>query len=1193
MSKKQSIELEDINKNYDPDPYFELLDLFFEQDIQMLVKHQIESYNQFIEEIIPDIIQNGQNIISEKASATKIVRHRLTFDNPGLKLPMLDNDEGSLFPIDAIQKNLSYSSRYTATVTQWQDVIDVITGETETTMVGSPDKDVPIAKIPVMVGSTYCNLTQKPDICKNHCKYDYGGYFIINGSEKVLMSVETVIQRKPMVFTQKDPNSVTYYVRVNSRKSNLFVGNVQVFTIKIKKDNSIVVVIPRFKEVSVFTLMRALGLETDEDIVDSILDIKRETSMVNQLVVSMNVQSAPTITREEAMELLMSNLRSTTYSTSDEEVRAQQKKKHLMKILTQEILPHVVSGTNNPEIDMLYKAHYIGYMIHKLLKCYLKNSKDVEELRGCDDRDSMTNKRIEMSGILLGTLFDQYFKKMLNECNKTFKSKTSPDLKPPNIISHIKANHIEQGLRQALSTGSFGSKSRKGLSQMLNRSNHLHSLSYLRRIITPTVDAATNKMTSPRHLHNSQYGSICPFETPEGQKVGLVKNMAIMEGMTIAMNDQIEIIENYLSDKIITLESVNKKKLHDYVKMFINGNWIGVTSEILKIHDNLRKMRFNGEIRKDVSFVFNYIEKEYNIYTDGGRLIRPYLTVTNNVVNFKPEMLKGIKTWNEFMQKYPTVIEYIDKEEEQNIMLATFPQYVELSRKIMEKKPCESSDDLAKINRTNRYDGNLFQRYTHCEIHPCSILGLISSNIPFSNHIQSPRGIYQYSQARHAMGLYLSDYRDRTDISYILYHPQIPIVASRAAKYTGSHIFPAGENVIVAIMSYTGYNQEDSLLMNNSAIEKGLFRAQALKKNSEKITKNPASSQTGIFMKPDSNKVDNLKDANYDKLTEGGYVDVETTIVDGDVIIGIVNPKPGNSDKIKPYKDSSVIYKSLVPGTVDKVITGVNTDGYPIIKLRIRSERIPMVGDKFSSRSGQKATIGYKPHRADMPFTIAGLIPDIIINPNAIPKRMTISQLIECLLSKICAIKGVYGDATPFNGINIDKINEELLAHGYEEWGSDTMYNGMTGQKMNTKIFIGPTYYQRLRQMVADKAHARARGPTQILTRQPPEGRSRDGGLRIGEMERDAMACHGAAQFLKERMVDNSDIYTAYICDICGLFAHKVPEKKYYICRSCQNTTQISTVVIPYAFKLLMQELRSINILGRIRTSKSIGVQTI
>ena len=638
-------------------------------------------------------------------------------------------------------------------------------------------------------------------------------------------------------------------------------------------------------------------------------------------------------------------------------------------------------------------------------------------------------------------------------------------------------------------------------------------------------------------------------------------------------------------------------------------------------------------------------------------------------------------------------------------------------------------------------------------------------------------------------------------------------------------------------------NQEDSIIMNNSAIEKGLFRAQVLKKYQEEIKKNPASSQTGIFMKPDRNKVDNLRgkeDANYDKLGIDGYAKAETYIKDGDVIIGMVNPKASAKEDEKLYTDSSTIYKSVIPGAIDRVFTGFSGDGYPIIKMRVRSERIPIIGDKFAcyddqtevltdsgwtkfkkltkmhkvatlvdgeklvyehpteiqsydyegpmylvesnqvnlcvtpnhrmwvaprsaqgesvknyrferadeilgmpriyqksvntydgnfteelndpcfiplilddkslpewvwnlnmekarifivkmihdcirendtlqydtpskklandlqilclhagwsanitlktesktdiwgltiimkqnnptvnenvdkqdqiinykgkvycctvpshiiyirrnktpifsgnSLHGQKGTIGYNPHRADMPYTEDGLVPDLIINPNCM-RRMTIGQLIECLFGKLCAIKGVYGDGTPFMGVDINRINEELVSHGMEEWGNQTMYCGYTGHKMTTKIFIGPTYYQRLKQMVGDKVHSRSNiGPKQLLTRQPSEGRVRNGGLRLGEMERDVLCAHGISQFLKERSVDNSDIYTTHICDICGLEAHKIPKKKHYICKGCQNTTRISRIVCPYAFMLFMKELKSMNVLGRIRTSKSIDI---
>ena len=519
---------------YDEEPFFALLDMYFERNKSVLVEHHISAYNQFIEEVIPSIVQGGENIISEKISENKVIRYRLKFENLAINPPSIESTNELLYPIHAIQKNLTYSSVYTATVTQYQDIIDIASGNIETKIIDEPSRNVPIAKIPIMVGSKYCNLNLRPSPQSKHCKYDSGGYFIVNGSEKVVLSVETMIPRKPLVFAKKDQNTLIYYCQAQSRPDTQFVGNVQMFTIKLKKDYSVVVSIPVFKEISVYVLLRALGFEKDEDIVNIILDKNKDTEMYNLLMISMNStgvgskkgpssnmpdKSNNVLTQEEAIELLMKNMRSTkTYSDTSDEIREQQKRKHLMRILTQLILPHQTSGTGNPTLDMRSKALYIAAkMIRQLLKCYLNGfQKESENSKGCDDRDAMTNKRIDLIGILLGGLTEQHFKKMLNDCNKVFKSKGVDDKKPPNIIKHIKPNPIEQGLRQALSTGAFGSQSRKGLSQMLNRMNYLHTLSSLRRVISPTVDASTNKMTSPRHLHPTQYGAMCPLETPEG-----------------------------------------------------------------------------------------------------------------------------------------------------------------------------------------------------------------------------------------------------------------------------------------------------------------------------------------------------------------------------------------------------------------------------------------------------------------------------------------------------------------------------------------------------------------------------------------------------------------------------------------------------------------------------------------------------
>lgn len=1499
--KKRSIETTDVER-YDEEPYFRLLDLYFESNEQILVQHHIDSFNQFIEEIIPSII-NGKNIIYSETTDTEIIKYYLLFSNYGIKPPSMNNDETLVYPLDAIQKHISYVSKYIVTVQQYREVVNISTGDTVTDLIAE-EHNVPIAKIPIMVGSKYCNLKLRPEGVGVHCRYDRGGQFIINGGEKAIRSVEEKGKCKPIVQIKKEQQNPIYIVRVDSHAPEQYVGNTQKFSIKIKKNGAIVVVVSRFKEVSVFTFMRALGIERDEDIVALIADSKYDQKIINQLSIAMNIPGVPAITSERAVDIMVNNMiTSKIYSTSDPEIKKQQKRAHLEKIFSTEILPHITSGTDDPELEMLYKAYYIGYMVRKLLKCYIYGDSNISDLRGCDDRDSMINKHIEVSGTLLGSIFEQCFKKMINDCSKNFRSKSTNHKKPTNIIPHIKSNTIEQGLRQALATGQFGSgnSAKSGIAQSLQRSNYLGTLSQLRRVVIPSVDSSTSGLTSIRHLHASQYGSLCPLETPEGANTGLVKNLAMMAYITVNMNSQYYIVSKYLRDKIITLDNLNKKKLHRYTKVFINHSWIGVVDNAFVLRDELRKKRSNGEIDKMVSIYVDYQNKEFHVNTNGGRLIRPYLTVTNNTLNFKPEMLDNVKSWDEFLTKYPGVIEYLDKYEEQNMMLAAYPTDIERSRRTMNNIHGKSQKEIDRINMVNRYDGNVFQRYTHCEIHPTMIFGVISSNIPFAANNQSVRCIFQYNQARHSMGIYSSDYRHRMDISNILYHSQIPLVEPRTAKYTGSNIFPTGENVIAAIASYTGYNQEDSQVQNNSAIEKGLFRAHTIKKHYEQIKKNQMSAETGKFMKPYSTRVDGMKkDVNYDKLNEQGYVEQETYIEKGDAYIGIVNPKIDIGDDGKEYYDSSETYKSLAPGAIDKVITGTNNDGYPIMNIRIRSERIPAIGDKYScyddkteiltnkgwikfseldtsfmvatltkdnrllyekpidimsykisdklyqvhtsdvdlavtmnhdmwvtmysdesrtwhkskarhiigtpvyyqkssryyaapdvntidinglqlitddwidlfsicyrysgrivdsldiltlspeifvklhklcdklgltyvsndycctiksdklleffrhqlnnshpfggwiyqlgrrqsaklfdlfygdtyilpdndtyrhihdqmqilaihagyqydisqeqhhlnvkcvrkathrgfissnpvnidhnsdstvdydgyvyccqvssgllcvrrngipvfcgnSRHGQKGTSGAQLHRADMPFTIDGLQPDLIINPNCIPKRMTIGQLIECLLSKLCAVMGVFGDATSFIRTDIKEVNKKLVELGYSEWGADTMYNGFTGQEMEHKIFIGPTFYQRLKQMTVDKIHARSRGPTNALTRQPTDGRARAGGLRVGEMERDALIAHGMAQFLKEKMVDNSDIYTIRVCDLCGIIASKEPRTKYYVCKGCNNSTRVTKLVVPYCFKLLLQELKSINILGRIRTNNSIN----
>ena len=571
--------------------------------------------------------------------------------------------------------------------------------------------------------------------------------------------------------------------------------------------------------------------------------------------------------------------------------------------------------------------------------------------------------------------------------------------------------------------------------------------------MSPSVDASTTKVTSIRHVHNIQYGYICPVETPEGGKIGLIKNLAIMATVTHNMNSQILPIKNLIDDYIIEITDIDPEMFHKLFKVFINGEWLGFCEEEIKLYNLLKHNRTIGNINKYVSIILNIRDMELKILCDEGRITRPLLIVNNNNLILTKKMLDNIdidnidnskiNKWNTFLDKYPETIEYVDVEESENTMIAMYTNDLHQNKKLMNKY--KKPDPSGHGNRVNRYDDTIYVKYSHCEFDPNMMLGTTSSNIPFCEHNQGPRNIYNFSQSRQAKGIYATNHRYRMDISYLLAHPYVPLVQTRSMRYLNTIDLPAGENCCVAIACYSGYNQEDSVVMNQTAIDRGLFRSWVMKKESDEI-KNPNTSQDDVFMKPDNSKVICVKDGNYSKLNEKGFVPEETPIENGDVIIGKVSPIQPDGNRI--YKDSSKIYKSGVPGIIDKVETGIyNNDGFEMYAVRIRSERTPRIGDKFCSRHGQKGTIGITLPAADMPFTKRGNQPDIIINPNCIPSRMTIGQLLECVLGKVSALEGHFSDATPFKKFDIEKAMEILRKHGFDDKGYEELYCGMTGKK--------------------------------------------------------------------------------------------------------------------------------------------------
>ncbi len=658
--------------------------------------------------------------------------------------------------------------------------------------------------------------------------------------------------------------------------------------------------------------------------------------------------------------------------------------------------------------------------------------------------------------------------------------------------------------------------------------------------------------------------------TPEGQSVGVVKNLSYMTHVTIHSNSGP--LYDYVLPNIIPVQNLTAREMYEKTKVFINGAWVGISENPVELYQMLKEKKYMGIINVYTSIVFDYKFNEIRVCNDAGRLTRPLLRVRDNNILIKKRIIEDIKSgkvgWNDLITNCSigeSIIEYIDPEEQSWSMIAMKPT------------------DLIETGS----EKEMF-KHTHCEIHPSTIFGVLASCIPFPEHNQSPRNTYQCAQAKQAMGVYVTNFDNRMDkTAYVLNTPARPLVDTRIMDMIKINKIPSGFNVVVAIMTHTGYNQEDSLLFNKGSIDRGLFQATIYHTEKDE-DKQKINGDEEIRCKPDPTKTKGMKFANYGKVNNRGVIPENTLVENRDVIISKVVPiKENRNDhtKLIKYEDQSRIYRTDEETYIDKNYIDRNGDGYNFAKVRLRTVRKPVIGDKFSSRSGQKGTIGNIIPEEDMPFTASGIKPDIILNPHAIPSRMTIAHLKETIMTKVLVQLGLFGDGTSFGELEIHTICEELLRLGYECRGNELLYNGLTGEQHECSIFMGPIFYQRLKHMVNDKQHSRSIGPMVNLTRQPAEGRSRDGGLRFGEMERDAMISHGASRFTKGRMYDASDKYHVYSCNKCGMIATYNDEMHIHICRTCENRTDFSYVEIPYACKLLFQELMTMNIAPRLMTT--------
>jgi DNA-directed RNA polymerase beta subunit/intein/homing endonuclease len=1420
------------------DKIFDLLDCKFAKK-NVLYEHLHNSYNELVEQI-KNYLEKNKNIFEESRVGDKLYRYRFKYENLHVRPPLNENGDSLMYPMDAIEKNSTYSIKFIAKISQIQEIYDLTKREIiSEKILGSYDKEVAVI-IPNMVHSKYCSLEINKDYAQRECSLNPGGYFIVNGAEKIVLSLEKMVENKPLVFVKKDAGINNYEVKINSRSNdpNVIPQGIQ---IKLKKNFDITIKVPILNEVSVFVLMRALGLETDKEIVKYIVYNENDIDMLNILKIAVDLSKKDgkklVLTKEDAYYSLTNKLRVVKkYIDKDKKLQYEEKKEHLEALLRNAFLPHI----NSDEFDNVLKVKgiFLGYMINKLLNCYLGRTKP-------DDRDSFVNKRVDMPGDLIFDLFKQFYKKMLNECNKFFKKRSGGNHETPLlIINQIKPSIIEQGIKSAMLTGNWGKK--KGVAQMYPRMTYLQSVSFLRRVDAPSADATASKLTGPRHYHPSQVGFLCltgdteilmsdgtiklikdvkdgdsvisvdketmkeistpiknwfkqdcnkllklttitgrtikctpehklltkvgdkydfvevqnmkegdylisrhavkylkqdketeliikssdvseqyrtelfelcyldrkipqwkleilarliglnitdghlgirsndkyydcefsvgeeqdafdllddimklgfgtpsiskritkhingkngkvtiyntitvskngafayllnklgafngnkteqirnipnwiitannriqrefisgfvagdgcrlsmnnnqdkkkihcseicqvtlkehlketkeylenilkimnnfsingriregisqengkipcyisleqtyenlnnyadiinfrycnekrrksaltieyikhknhyadiktnmyndiiklyssgigcteisetkdyPYqivkriienhrkgkipkarqlgndlclsyeefikdiningenflikiksieeippepvydfetkyfthsfvanslytknccvESPEHANIGLVKHLTMLSSITIGSSDQANILHNMITSNkhFIHMNNHTTLDLAESTKIFLNGEWLGFTKNPLEVYKELRTLKTNSIINRTNGIIYDIPRGEIKIYTESGRLYRPILSVKNNelVLNAKiiDEIVKdksigtNLNKWNMLMMKYPEAIDIVDCEEQYYSLIA---KSIKDISQMKSRDKIIVPDNLEPI--VNRYDDTMILNYTHCEFHPSMMIGIISANIPFANHNAAARNMFSFAQMKQAMTWYTTNYRDRADISYILYHTQKPIVNTRLAKYIHTDILPCGENAVVMAGCYTGHNQDDSIVFNQTAIDRGLFRSASLKKWASIIEKNQSTSQDDIFMKPDQSKLAGTRHAVYDKLNDKGFVPEETIVVNGDVIIGKVTPIQPAPGSNKCYKDSSEIYKSGEPAIIDKVFQTTNSEGSDMIKMRTRSIRIPKIGDKFCSRHG-------------------------------------------------------------------------------------------------------------------------------------------------------------------------------------------------------------------------------------------------
>lgn len=898
------------------------------------------------------------------------------------------------------------------------------------------------------------------------------------------------------------------------------------------------------EDIPIVLMFKAMGIHSDHEIL--LLVAGRDA--IYQDLFSGNFEECAKLgvfTQTEALEHIGSRIKIARRAAFGTPRRDWQQE--ALEALVSVIITHVPVHA----LNFRPKCLYVAYMVRRVLMAN-------HDHKLVDDRDYVGNKRLELAGQLLSLLFEDLFKKFNHDIKLSIDKVLNKPVRTAEFdaltVMQVHANHITAGMNRAISTGNWDLKrfrmKRAGVTHVLSRLSYISALGMMTRITSQFEK--TRKISGPRALQSSQFGMLCPSDTPEGEACGLVKNLALMTHITTDdEEDPVKRLIFILGAQDIS--AVNGKDLYAdgaYI-IFINGTPMALTRLPKQFLNNFRRLRRTSRISEFVSIFINHHHNAVHIATDEGRICRPLIIVENGkskVTNRHLKSLRGGKLdFDGFLSR--GLVEYLDVNEENDSNIAV-------------------------------YEPDINDSTTHLEIEPFTILGAVAGLIPYPHHNQSPRNTYQCAMGKQAIGAIAYNQFLRIDsLLYLMVYPHQPMVKTRTIELVNYDKLPAGQNAIVAVMSYSGYDIEDALVLNKASCDRGFGRCQVFRRYSTTLRKYPNGTEDRVGDRVIENGVPIRKHA---LLDEHGLAAVGEKVSAGEVYVMKQTPINANATGLgsdygnNEYRDTPMTYRLPDPSYIDKVMISVTEADHRLLKIQTRQTRRPEVGDKFSSRHGQKGVVGIIAEQVDMPFTDQGIVPDIIMNPHGFPSRMTVGKMLELVASKAGVLCGELQYGTAFGGSPVEDMSDILIRKGFSYSGKDFLTSGITGEALPAYVFTGPIYYQKLKHMVQDKMHSRARGPRATLTRQPTEGRSRDGGLRLGEMERDCLIAYGASQLLLERLMLSSDAHQVDVCGRCGLMGYQG------FCQSCKMSGEMAKMTIPYAAKLLIQELFSMNIMARL-----------